>query len=84
MYACTHRFRKRKTNLIVGPEARLTGERSCSSGSTSRSSHSSVGGSQAEGVAVGGEANQQFLSWGPIALPVVHSIVLQMREYRPA
>lgn len=82
VYACTHSVRKRCTNLIVGPEASLTGERSSSSGSTGRSSHSCVRGSQAEGVAVGGETNQQLLSWGTIALPVVHSIVLHMREYR--
>ncbi len=75
-----HRFTKRSTNLIVGHEASLTGERSSRSRSTSRSSHSCVGGSQAEVVAVGWETNQQLLSGGTIALPVVHSVVLLKKE----
>ena len=73
----------RNSNLIVGPEASLTGERSSSSGSTGGSTDSCVGGSQAEGVAIGGETNQQLLSWGTIALPVVHGIVLHTSDYRP-
>ncbi len=75
--------KKPQTNLIVGPEASLTGERSSRAGSTGRSSHSCIRGSQAEGVAIGGETNQQLLSWGTIALPVVHSIVLHMSECKP-
>lgn len=77
-------IQKKSTYLIVGPEASLTSERSSRSRSAGGSSHSCVRGSQTEGVAIGGETNQQLLSWGTIALPVVHSIVLCMREYRPS
>lgn len=75
--------KKPQTNLIVGQRASLTGVRPSRSGSTGRSSHSCVRGRQVEVVAVGGETNQQLLSWGTIALPVVHSVVLHMNEYRP-
>lgn len=28
-------------------------------------------------MAIGGEASDELLSWGPIVLPVVHDIILQ-------
>ena len=71
---------KRSTNLIVGPEASLTGESPSRSGSTGGSAHSSVRGSQTESVTVGGETNQQLLSGGTVALPVVHGVVLHIGE----
>lgn len=72
MYSVSH--------LVVGPEARLTGIGSSRPRSTGRSPHSCVGGGQAEGVAIGGETNQQLFSWGTVALPVVHSIILHVRR----
>ena len=69
------------THLIVGPESSLPGEGSGGSGSVGGSANTVVGGTgQFEGVAVGGETNQQLLSGGTLALPVVHGVVLIMAQ----
>lgn len=83
MCTCTYKVKRRSKNLIVGHDASLTSEGSSRSRTTGGSSHSSIRGSQAEVVAIGGKTNQQLLSWGTTALPVVHSIVLHMTEYKP-
>ena len=67
-------------HLIVGPESSLAGEGSGRSRSTGGGSHGGVGGGQFEGVAIGGESNQQLLGGDTVALPVVHGIVLRKTE----
>lgn len=64
--------------LIVGPEPSLLCVGPSRTSARGGDTDASVGGvTQDEGVAVGGEASDELLSWGPIVLPVVHDVILQ-------
>lgn len=59
----------------TGPRTQPTWRRTAARGG---GANASVGGvTQDEGVAIGGESNDELLSWGPIVFPAVHDLILQ-------
>lgn len=71
-----------KVYLKVSQFSSLLGVLSWSSSTSDGGSDTIVGGvPQGKCVAVGWETNHQFISWGSLALQVVHGIVLNEVQY---